>query len=280
MNCPKCNIRISPNFCHDCGHPLHDVPVASSEGISNERVGGHKVGEDYTDVGNLDNVQGAAIGEGNTVANQSGTFEAQRLSGSEISVLWGVFRRSTFIASVIAVVIWGYWWETRRVNTIVTEVNATSEALVLEVTAIAGKLADVNATSEALALVATAMPTPLIMGRFTPTPRSDLIQIGTDTEEGYTYIIQDGDTIKGIAEEVYEDVEFYDQICLFNEIEIDNCSDVEVGTIIELPVLEELRSLNLYNTEIAPAPRERQNEASIEGGTEIPQKGRPLPGNP
>ena len=63
---------------------------------------------------------------------------------------------------------------------------------------------------------------------------------GREGEPGGTYTIQSGDSMSLIARDIYGDIQLYDEICAFNNI--DNCDSIEVGDVIQLPTTAQIGS--------------------------------------
>ncbi len=61
---------------------------------------------------------------------------------------------------------------------------------------------------------------------------------GVVGEPGGTYTIQAGDSMSIIARDVYGDIQLYDEICAFNNM--DDCDRIEIGDVIQLPTQAQL----------------------------------------
>jgi uncharacterized surface protein with fasciclin (FAS1) repeats len=63
---------------------------------------------------------------------------------------------------------------------------------------------------------------------------------GRTGEPGGTYTVRAGDTLSLIARDIYGSVNVYQQICTLNGIA--NCNIIEVGDVLRLPTLEQVRT--------------------------------------
>ena len=89
-------------------------------------------------------------------------------------------------------------------------------------------------------------------------------------EPGGTYTIQSGDTLSIIARDIYGDVNLYQEICDFNQIE--NCDRVEVGDVIQLPTVEEMgtgATAPAASAATSPLPRPTATPAPVTASSDI-----------
>jgi uncharacterized surface protein with fasciclin (FAS1) repeats/nucleoid-associated protein YgaU len=63
---------------------------------------------------------------------------------------------------------------------------------------------------------------------------------GVAGQPGGAYTVKAGDTLAVIARDIYGNVQYYQQICRFNNIA--NCDLIEVGDVIKLPTLTQIQS--------------------------------------
>ncbi len=75
---------------------------------------------------------------------------------------------------------------------------------------------------------------------------------GVVGEPGGTYTIQSGDSMSIIARDVYGDIQLYDEICAFNNM--DDCDRIEVGDTIQLPTEAQISSGATASTTTTTTP--------------------------
>ncbi len=111
--------------------------------------------------------------------------------------------------------------------------NGLTATSIVTDTAAATDTATTTATTTAAATTAAATTT-------AAPAATTAAQRTINVTPGSTYTIRSGDSISLIARAAYGDINLYTQLCAFNNIA--NCNVVEVGDVIQVPTLAQLRA--------------------------------------
>jgi uncharacterized surface protein with fasciclin (FAS1) repeats len=94
-------------------------------------------------------------------------------------------------------------------------------------------------TAQAAGVTSTSTVTPTTTSTTTTTTTAPAAT-GAAGQPGGDYTVKAGDTLAVIARDIYGNIQYYQQICKFNNIA--NCDLIEVGDVIKLPTLAQIQS--------------------------------------